>query len=87
MIDSMYLSVIKVKPLKNYNIELTFENNEVKIFNMESYLDTGMFQKLKDKNLFNQVRVSFDSIEWPGGIDLDPEIVYEKSSAKNEVTA
>jgi hypothetical protein len=83
----MYLSVIKVKPLKNYNIELTFENNEVKIFNMESYLDTGMFQKLKDKNLFNQVRVSFDSIEWPGGIDLDPEIVYEKSSAKNEVTA
>jgi hypothetical protein len=28
----MYLSVITVKPLKDYEIELTFENNEVKIF-------------------------------------------------------
>jgi hypothetical protein len=83
----MYLSIIKVKPLENYKIELTFENNEVKIFNMENYLDTGIFKKLKDKNLFNQVRISFDTIEWPGGIDLDPEILYEKSRVENKIIA
>ncbi|MDR1257168.1 MAG: DUF2442 domain-containing protein [Spirochaetaceae bacterium] len=83
----MYLSIRKVKPLENYKIELTFENNEVKVFNMENYLDTGIFKKLTDKNLFKQVRISFDTIEWPGGIDLDPEILYERSRAENEIIA
>ncbi|MDR2028969.1 MAG: DUF2442 domain-containing protein [Treponema sp.] len=81
----MYLSVIAVKPLGDYAIELTFENNEVKIFDVKDYLETGIFKKLKDKKLFGQVRVSFDSIEWPGGIDLDPEILYEKSKTKKKL--
>ena len=81
----MYLSVITVKPLKDYEIELTFENNEVKIFDMKNYLKTGLFKKLRDKKLFNQVKISFDSIEWPGGIDLDPEILYKKSKTKERI--
>jgi hypothetical protein len=75
----MYLSVIGVKALDNYNLELIFENNEIKIFDMNPYLETGLFRKLKDENLFNRVKISFDTIEWPGGIDLDPEILYKKS--------
>jgi hypothetical protein len=81
----MYLSIIEVKPLKNYKIELTFENNEVRIFDVKDYLETGIFKKLKDKKLFNQVKTSFDSIEWPGGIDLDPEILYEKSEKQEKI--
>ena len=81
----MYLSVITVKPLKDYEIELIFENNEVKIFDMKKYLETGIFKKLKDENLFNQVKISFDSIEWPGGIDLDPEILYKRSKTKEKI--
>ena len=80
----MYLSVITVKPLQDYKIELTFENNEVKIFDMKNYLETGAFKKLKDRKLFNQVKISFDTIEWPGGIDLDPEILYTKNKAKEK---
>jgi hypothetical protein len=80
----MYLSVITVKPLKDYEIELTFENNEVKIFDMKRYIETGIFKKLKDKELFNRVKISFDSIEWPGGIDLDPEILYKRSKTKEK---
>ncbi|MDR1466779.1 MAG: DUF2442 domain-containing protein [Treponema sp.] len=81
----MYLSIIEVKPLKDYEIELVFENNEIKIFDLKDYLETGVFKRLKDKNLFNQVKISFDSIEWPGGIDLDPEVLYKKS--KTRITA
>jgi hypothetical protein len=75
----MYLTIIGVKALDDYNLELTFENNEIKIFDMNPYLETGLFKKLKDKKLFNKVKISFDTIEWPGGIDLDPEILYAKS--------
>ena len=75
----MYLSVKKVNALSDYRLELTFENNETKIFDVTPYLDTGVFKALKDTNYFKQVKVSFDSIEWPNGIDLDPEMLYEKS--------
>jgi hypothetical protein len=74
----MYLSVNKVKPLNDYRLELTFENKEVKIFDVKPYLDTGLFRRLKDENFFKMVKVSYDTIEWPNGIDLDPEVLYEK---------
>ncbi len=76
----MYLSVIDVKPLKDYKLLLKFENNEEKIFDITPYLEIGKFKELKDKELFNSVKVSFDTIEWSNGLDLDPEFLYEKSS-------
>ena len=75
----MYLAVKEVKPIDNYKLILTFENNEVKIFDMIPYLDKMIFQELKDENLFKAVKVSFDSIEWPNEADIDPEILYEDS--------
>jgi hypothetical protein len=78
----MYLSVKRVKPLSNYTLELTFDNKETKIFDVKPYLDTGLFKTLKDETFFKLVRVSYDSIEWPNGVDLDPEVLYEKSKLK-----
>ncbi len=75
----MYLAVKEVKPIENYKLILTFENNEVKIFDMNPYLDKGIFQELKNENIFNAVKVSFDSIEWPNEADIDPETLYEDS--------
>jgi len=78
----MYLAVKDVKPLDNYNLLLTFENNEERIFDVKPYLEIGKFQELKDKDLFKSVKVSFDSIEWANQLDLDPELLYEKSNKK-----
>ena len=83
----MYLSVKKVKPLNDYKLELTFENNETKIFDVKPYLDTGLFRTLKDKHFFKTVKVSYDTIEWPNGVDLDPEVLYEKSKVRKKETA
>ena len=52
----MYLSVKKVKPLNDYKLELTFENNETKIFDVKPYLDTGLFRTLKDKHFLKRSR-------------------------------
>jgi hypothetical protein len=76
----MYLSVNDVKAMSDYRLKLTFENNEIKVFDVKPYLDTGVFTALRDESLFKRVKVSFDTIEWPNGIDLDPEILYEKSA-------
>ncbi|MDD6770499.1 DUF2442 domain-containing protein [Inconstantimicrobium porci] len=38
-----------------------------------------MFKELKDKSLFNSVKISYDSIVWENEADMDPEMLYEDS--------
>ncbi|MEO1953569.1 MAG: DUF2442 domain-containing protein [Campylobacterales bacterium] len=78
----MYLAVKDVKPLQNYHLLLKFENDEEKVFDVKPYLEIGKFQELKDEDLFKSVKVCFDSIEWSNQLDLDPELLYEKSYTK-----
>jgi hypothetical protein len=75
----MYLAVKDVKPKDNYLLLLTFENEEKRMFDMKPYLNFGIFQELKDLNIFNTVKISFDTIEWANEADFDPEVLYQKS--------
>lgn len=75
----MYLAVIDVIPLENYQLLLTFSNGEKRQFDMMPYLDIGIFSELKDKSLFQTVKSSYDTIEWANEADFDPEILYQKS--------
>ncbi len=75
----MYLSVKNVKAIDDYKLLVTFENDEDRIFDMAPYLNIGKFAELKDKSLFKNVKVNFDSIEWGNRMDLDPEFLYQKS--------
>ena len=34
--------------------------------------------QVSDYDQFKRVRVALDTIEWDGGLDLDPEFVYAK---------
>lgn len=80
----MYLVVTEVQPINNYQLILTFENGEKRQFDMNPYLDKGIFHELRDVSVFNTVRLSFDTVEWANEADLDPEILYEQSIAINE---
>ncbi|MFZ2726480.1 MAG: DUF2442 domain-containing protein [Methylococcaceae bacterium] len=75
----MYLTIKKVIALEDYNLLLTFANNEEKLFDVKPYLEIGKFSELKNIALFNTVSVCFDSIEWANHLDLDPEFLYQKS--------
>ena len=72
----MYPSVIKVVPGENYTLSIVFDNGECGDLDMADFLDFGVFRRLKDRESFRRVRVSFDTIEWDAGVDLDPEFVY-----------
>ncbi|MGL6131836.1 MAG: DUF2442 domain-containing protein, partial [Fusobacteriaceae bacterium] len=40
----MYLAIKKVIPTDDYKLILTFENNEIRIFDMYPYLKRGIFK-------------------------------------------
>ena len=73
----MYLSVKEVKTLDEYKLLVTFENGEVKLFDMNPYLDKGIFRELKNITLFKSAKVNFDTVEWQNDADIDPETLYE----------
>lgn len=75
----MYIGIKSVKALAGYRLKLIFKNDEMKIFDMTPYLSKGVFKTLKNEKVFNSVKVSFDSIEWENGVDIDPETLYEDS--------
>ena len=80
----MYLAVKSVTPIQNYNLILTFANGEKRQFDMNPFLNKGIFVELRDVLKFNSVRVCFDSIEWENEADLDPEILYKQSKKLKE---
>ena len=75
----MYLSIKEVKPISNYLLHLTFENGEIRQFDMKPYINNGIFEELQDISMFNTVHISFDTIEWDNEADFDPEVLYKES--------
>ncbi len=75
----MYLAVKEVKALDDYILLLTFENDEIRKFDMKPYLNFGIYQELKNIDVFKTVKPSFDTIEWNNEIDIDPEIINTES--------
>ncbi len=74
----MYVAVSEVNPQNDYTLFLTFKNGEKKRFDMNPYLNLGLFKELKDIDKFKTVRVVFDAIEWDNELDFDPEVLYQK---------
>ena len=71
--------VINVKPLKNYMLQIEFDSEEIRLFDVKPSLDFGIFSELKNENYFKDVRTSLDSIAWKNGQDFSPETLYLKS--------
>ena len=72
--------VIDVKPQKNYQLRLTVDNGETKVFDMKPYLNVSVFRELKDTKLFNSVKPVIGSIAWKHGQDLCPDTLYIESN-------
>ena len=71
----------EVKPLKNYHLQISFDNSEVKIYDMTKLIETPFYRKLKNKHLFATVKVSDITIEWATGEDICPDELYYNSVA------
>ncbi len=74
----MYPSIKEVALGDEYVLFIVFDNGESGILDMKPILDFGIFKRIKDHDAFRRLKVTFDTIEWEAGVDLDPEFVYEK---------
>ena len=69
----------EVKPIEYYKLEITFNNGEKRIYDMNRLLETNFYRKLKNKSIFNSVKVSDITLEWVTGEDICPEEIYHNS--------
>lgn len=77
------LDVIQVEARPDYKLLLTFENGEVRLFDMRQYMDQKPFSRLKESRLFQLAAIEYGTVVWPGEIDIAPETLYHESALCN----
>ena len=75
-----------VTPLDPYMVRVVFADGEVRDVDLEPLLEGVVFRALRDPEVFQEVRVDEynETIVWPNGADLDPDVLYgsEQPSAE-----
>jgi hypothetical protein len=65
-------------PLDPYVVRVVFTDGEVRDVDVEPLLDGVVFEALRDPTFFQHVAVDEygETIVWPNGADLDPDVLY-----------
>ncbi|MFH0924103.1 MAG: DUF2442 domain-containing protein [bacterium] len=81
----MILHVTEAKYLNEYKVEVSFNDGRKGIADLKDVLKGYVFQPLKDKHIFSQLKLDkeLDTIFWPNGADIAPEYLYFQAF-KNE---
>jgi hypothetical protein len=70
--------------LPDYRLAVTFQDGTsgtVDFSAVSTAESPGIFEALKDNELFNQARLELGVITWPNGADIDPAWMYEQVRA------
>ncbi len=76
----MLLDVIQVEAKEDYRLLLVFENGQKRCFDMRPYLEQKPFTRLKPVESFMKAAVGIGTVVWPGGIDIAPETLWDRST-------
>lgn len=69
--------VTDVRPLDDYQLEVTFDNGTKGVVSLKNRLFGPVFEPLRDPAVFQQVTVDeFGAVCWPCGADLAPDALY-----------
>ena len=71
--------IVSAKPLPGCRLKVAFNDGAEGIFAVEPERRGGVFLKLLDAKVFNAVTINpdFGCVEWPGGVDLCPDVMHE----------
>ena len=86
---SELIKIHAVEPLEGYWLRLTVSDGAVKDVDVGEILARGgVFAPIRERReVFERVRVNPETqtIEWPGAVDLDPEVLYGRFEPSSEV--
>ena len=75
-LDSGRKKIIKVTPNKNFTLDVVFNNDETRTYDMSDKL-TGVFEILKDKSKFNMVFLDeVGNIAWDRDLSIDSSKIW-----------
>jgi Protein of unknown function (DUF2442) len=71
-------SVTTVVPLADFHARVTFSDGTTRDINLLPYIDVdGVFTPIRDDPaFFRAMTVENDTISWPNGADIDPDVLY-----------
>ena len=74
----MILHVTEARYLKDYEVEVAFNDGRKGIADLSDTLSGPVFEPLRDKVFFARLNVDeeLQTIAWPNGADLAPEYIY-----------
>lgn len=81
----MLKDVVSVTPLDGYRLRLRFEDGAVGEVDVAALIAfRGVFAALREKAVFDQVQVDAElgTVVWPGGGDLDPDVLYAHATGE-----
>ena len=81
----MLKDIVEASVVDEYRVYLRFEDGvegEVDLAEMIEF--TGVFAPIRDKSEFAKLRIDpyTGTIVWPGGADLDPDVLYAAVSGR-----
>ncbi len=70
--------ILSVIPKDNYTLQLTFDGDEERIFDLKPYLRGSLFVPLRNEELFKKVELSKkpSGLIRPNGADLCADMLY-----------
>jgi hypothetical protein len=78
----MLPSVTKAKYVRDYLIEVKFNDGTKKLIDFEPWLTGPIFRPLKSKAYFKRFFIDGPTIAWPNGADIAPETLYAAETVR-----
>jgi hypothetical protein len=75
----MLMDVVAVHAIPEFQLDLEFENGEVRRFDMRPLLKMRPWNRIAAVSVFELAHVDYGTVVWPGGIDVAPETLYDDS--------
>ena len=81
------MDVISVVPQPGFELLLTFANEEIRQFDMRPLLAMKPWSRIAAPALFARAHVDYDTVVWPGDIDIAPETLFLDSVPTPKILA
>jgi len=72
-----YRNITKLKYIKDYVLELHFDDGVIKNIDMKKFIGNGVSSMLSEIDFFKQVKVENGFLIWPNNYDLCPNSLYQ----------